>query len=300
MAAMLTDATPIEDRQSRLLVSRLGFFDRVRLPLYRLRRALAEPQRFSRLHYSSVLATLHAIGERDAPALLRDHLGVDDGTLRRIESDLTGDAAFLRHIEHRHREVRGRAVRLLGSWAAEDRDPACRLLYYLARVLRPRVVVETGVFDGFSTAFLLKALRDNQRGKLCSIDLPARSAVAGSTDKMAYDALPPGCDPGWVIPDDLRSRWTVRFGTSAELLPRWLEEIGPIDMFFHDSLHTRDNMAREFETAWRALSPGGVLVSDDVFWSRAFWTFTAAKGARRIISKGVGIARRLDRSRVAR
>jgi len=296
MAAMLTDATPIDDRPPRLVASRPGLPDRVRLPLFRLRRALAEPQRFSRLHYSSVLATLHAIGERDESAWLREQFGVDDGTLRRMESDLTGDAAFLRHIEDHHREVRGRAVRPLGSCSAEDRDPACRLLYYLARVLRPRVVVETGVFDGFSTAFLLKALRDNQRGRLCSIDLPARSAIAGSTDKMAFDALPPGCDPGWVIPDDLRSRWSVRFGSSAEILPGWLEELGPIDMFFHDSLHTRDNMAREFATAWRALSPGGLLVSDDVFWSRAFWTFTAVHGARRIISKGVGIARRRDRS----
>src|SRR5690606_25599161 len=121
------------------------------------------------------------------------------------------------------------------------------------RALRPRVVVETGVFDGFSTAFILKALRDNRRGELYSIDLPARAAVPASTDRMVLDTLPSGHDPGWIIPDELRRRWSLRCGTSAALLCDWLAELGQIDMFFHDSQHTRDNMMWEFDTAWRAL-----------------------------------------------
>jgi predicted O-methyltransferase YrrM len=292
MAVMPTDATPSMDRPQALVGRAPALVDRVRLPLHRVRRALAEPRRLSRLHYSSVLATLHALVERDAGAVLRAHFAVDAWMLRGFEADLTGDTDFRRQIEKRHGAVRGRAIRLFGASAAEDRDPACRLLYYVTRALRPRVVVETGVFDGFSTAFILKALRDNRRGDLYSIDLPARAAVAASTDKMVFDALPPGHEAGWIIPDELRGRWSLRCGTSAALLRDWLAELGPIDMFFHDSLHTRDNMMWEFDTAWRALSPRGALVSDDVFWNRAFWAFTTSRGVQRSVSQGVGIARK--------
>jgi len=47
-------------------------------------------------------------------------------------------------------------------------------------------------------------------------------------------------------------------------LPPLLDDLGRIDVFFHDSLHTREHMLFEFERAWAHLKPGGVLVSDDV------------------------------------
>src|SRR5262249_34042922 len=149
-----------------------------------------------------------------------------------------------------------------------DRPP--RLLYYCTRLARPEVVVETGVFDGFSSAFILKALRDNGGGRLCSVDLPARTPVQASTDKMAFDVLPPGAEPGWIVPDALRARWQVRLGPSRALLEPWLAELETIDLFFHDSEHTDANMTWEYGAAWPRLAPGGLLVSDDVFWSPAF------------------------------
>ena len=39
---------------------------------------------------------------------------------------------------------------------------------------------------------------------------------------------------------------------------------GEIGLFFHDSLHTREHMLFEFETAWPHLAGGGYLVADDV------------------------------------
>ncbi|EQD48631.1 hypothetical protein B2A_07910, partial [mine drainage metagenome] len=46
------------------------------------------------------------------------------------------------------------------------------LLYLLARVARPRIVVETGVSSGYSARFLLEALERNGEGVLHSIGLP--------------------------------------------------------------------------------------------------------------------------------
>src|SRR4030042_5692145 len=42
----------------------------------------------------------------------------------------------------------------------------CQILYVITRILEPANVLETGVANGFSTAYILKALHRNQRGKL--------------------------------------------------------------------------------------------------------------------------------------
>lgn len=290
---MATAASTAPDAQrNRAPAGALSLFDRVRLPLHQLRRALRQPSRLRRLHHGAVLASLHSLFEEDELGLLRHHFNIDATTLRRLEGDLLGDAAFRSEVESRYRRVRGENLQLFGASSAEDCDRGYRLLYYLVRLAKPRVIVETGVFDGVSSAFLLKALADNDSGRLCSIDLPARQPIAASTDKMLHDALPAGCEPGWIVPDELRPRWTLRLGSSADLLEPWLAELGSIDLFFHDSLHTTANMRAELETAWRHLAGGGFAVVDDVFWNRAFRSFAAARRQPGHVFRGVGLLRK--------
>jgi predicted O-methyltransferase YrrM len=147
-------------------------------------------------------------------------------------------------------------------------------LYSLVRTLRPAAVVETGTASGFSTTYLLAALDRNDAGRLVSIDLPFEAGTAGELKAIVagtsidlYDAspVPAGKQPGWAVPDELRARWQLRLGDARDLLPATLEELGEIELFFHDSLHTREHMLFEFETAWPHLAAGGVLVADDVF-----------------------------------
>jgi len=104
------------------------------------------------------------------------------------------------------------------------------------RFARPRMVLETGVFDGRSSAVILQALHDNDNGTLVSIDLPATDTIDGSTHRMQDTSLPPGCQPGWAIPDYLRGRHRLELGDSKELLPALFEEYADVDIFLHDSL----------------------------------------------------------------
>jgi predicted O-methyltransferase YrrM len=147
-------------------------------------------------------------------------------------------------------------------------------LYALTRKLRPHVAVETGVCNGFSSAFLLLALERNGEGELHSIDLPE---VAGT----AYEpgtfwegkqgaAIPPEKEPGWMIPAPLRERWQLTIGRSQDELPPLLERLGEIDMFVHDSEHSYECMDFEFRAVWPALREGGALVADDWNWNTAF------------------------------
>jgi predicted O-methyltransferase YrrM len=142
-----------------------------------------------------------------------------------------------------------------------------RLLYLATRALRPETVVETGPFNGASSAFILRALAENGSGRLLSFDRPdARDALGVP--------LAAGREPGWLVPDELRNRFELVLGDLRTTLRPRLEREPRIDLFFHDSLHTFRHMLFEFRTAWSRLVAGGLLASDDVFWNPAFWLFT--------------------------
>ncbi len=142
------------------------------------------------------------------------------------------------------------------------------VLYCLCRLLEPQTVVETGVSSGVSSSVILRALEDNQKGELISIELPEVR------------------EPGWLIPAELRRRWRLMLGRSQDVLPSILEELGTIDLFLHDSEHTYENMMFEYDAAWKFLRVGGILVSDDIGWNSAFLDF--ARSQRRLPSILVG------------
>ena len=154
-------------------------------------------------------------------------------------------------------------------------------LYALLRTLRPRVAVETGVANGFSTAFSLLALERNGEGELNSIDLArevGREYEAGTFyEGKGQTGVPPGREPGWLIPDRLRARWTLILGRSQDELPPLLARLGTIDSFLHDSEHSFECMSFEYRTAWPALREGGVLASHDVNTTAAFFQFAEAE-----------------------
>jgi hypothetical protein len=146
-------------------------------------------------------------------------------------------------------------------------------LYYYVRLAKPTTVVETGVFRGISTAFILAALEDNRRGQLTSIDLPSASYVDPSTGVEDSSVLGADEETGFSVPDGLRSRWALVRGDVRDQLPWVLSRLGTIDFFLHDSEHTYVNMKWEFELASRFVPPGGMLLSDDIGWNTAFDEF---------------------------
>jgi predicted O-methyltransferase YrrM len=158
------------------------------------------------------------------------------------------------------------AARRLEEPSASSRE-AKKLLYLAVRALKPELVVETGPFNGAASAFLLQALEDNGSGRLLSFDLP------NAADALAV-LLPAGRQPGWLVPERLRHRYELVLGDVRSTLRPRLAAEPALDLFFHDSLHTTRQMLFEYRVAWRRLRPGGLLVSDDVFWNRAFRAFT--------------------------
>jgi len=144
----------------------------------------------------------------------------------------------------------------------EDKDPGMTIkwsatselaatTYVMVRMLKPEVMVETGVGAGVSSWTILHAMAENGTGRLVSIDLPTPNS----------ELLP---EVGYLVPDDLQDRWDLQKGPSKQLLPKVLQSLGEIDMFQHDSRHSYSNQIFEYKTAWPCIKKNGLLVSDDV------------------------------------
>ena len=162
----------------------------------------------------------------------------------------------------------GKGISLLGQVQGIGQE----FLYFLVRQCKPRVVVETGVFRGVSSSLILNAMRDNNVGKLYSIDLPNAKYIEDD-GTIGYSPLSAKEETGSAISDNLKSRWELILGDSKAELPMLLKRLGTIDMFHHDSEHTYKNMMWEYETVYPYLSSKSILSSDDVKWNSAFFDF---------------------------
>jgi predicted O-methyltransferase YrrM len=125
------------------------------------------------------------------------------------------------------------------------------LCYCISRLKRPSTVVETGVGRGVTSYYVLRALEENGKGHLYSIELPM--LTMGAKDAV-----------GQLVPAALRSRWTLVFGPGTRQMKKLRGKLGNLDIFIHDSNHLYLNQLAEYRIALTWMNEGGILVSHDV------------------------------------
>ena len=125
-------------------------------------------------------------------------------------------------------------------------DVEAELTYLFLRDRAPRTVVEIGALHGWSTTWILRALRDNGAGVLHSFDLIDRAAR--------------------TVPDDLAAgRWTFHHGDVRANLREFPADV---DYLFIDAAHTA-GFARWYVQRVFPRVPSGTPVSvHDVFHGR--------------------------------
>ena len=219
---------------------------------------------------------------------LADYLSIGPDVLRGYYDEISEDEEFLSGINTRLRKVREEYGFTKGIFARERIDSADWfaferiLIYVLVRHLKPEAVLETGVYYGGNTSFLLAGLHRNGKGRLVSIDLPdsaIRAGVSANTaqrhplvgDSELYERT---LQPGFIIPDYLKKHWDFVEGNSLEVIPTRQETF---DLYLHDSDHSMDFLTAELAAAWPRLSPEATVVVDDIDWSNAFFSFCVTR-----------------------
>lgn len=161
-------------------------------------------------------------------------------------------------------------------------------LYCLVRLVRPDLVVETGVREGESTVSILAAMAENRHGMLisCDVDLPTARTFRflnpdGDLPRLGarVGVLSKLDSPhaGLFVP---RSRvpvggyaWRFEQCKGTALLEGLLTPPRMADVFFHDSDHGYANQKAEYDLAWKLVRPGGWVGGDDVEWDKPPWAF---------------------------
>ncbi|MGB8522233.1 MAG: class I SAM-dependent methyltransferase [Candidatus Acidiferrales bacterium] len=220
----------------------------------------------------AVLRDLFAVDERFLAALT----GSTTSQFRQFLGEPSKDRRFYEHLQSVERQFDGTS-----SIGADLYAKRVLVQYAVIRAAKPDCVLETGIANGVSSAYLLLAMERNQKGALCSIDV----------NDGSY--LPSGKQVGWVVPTWLKERWTVRLGDARELLPRVLAELKSLDVFIHDSMHTYEHMKFEYEQAYPYLRQDGILISDDALWNTAFKEFADSVGTPMVrVLRGVGFLKK--------
>jgi hypothetical protein len=134
----------------------------------------------------------------------------------------------------------------------QDREPRVqvgrRVVWYaVARLLKPRLIIETGTADGLGTALLARALQ--------------RNGTEGSPGIVASFDM--GENAGWVIPDELRSHVRLVQGDLRLTLPEFLRDSTPVHLFVHDSDHSAAHESWEYQTIGGHLAPNAVVITDN-------------------------------------
>jgi predicted O-methyltransferase YrrM len=115
--------------------------------------------------------------------------------------------------------------------------------YVMARALKPKLVVETGIYLGLGSLALLRALERNRE-------------EGSPGELMSFDTNPRA---GSIVRDQARDGWQRFVGFTHELLLPALED-RRVDMFFQDTPHTMENQCFEFGAALSHAAPRLLLV----------------------------------------
>ncbi|MGI5126366.1 class I SAM-dependent methyltransferase [Pseudonocardia sp. CA-107938] len=149
------------------------------------------------------------------------------------------DSALAIRLYHEHADDLRRVIGELAGFTAPRQldDIEAELTYLLLRHHRPASVLELGTFHGWSTNWLLRALRDNEHGQLHSFD---------RVDHVLR-----------AVPAVLADRWTFIHGDVRETLPKVPFDVGYL---FVDADHGA-RFARWYLAELFPLMPAGIPVS---------------------------------------
>ncbi len=129
-------------------------------------------------------------------------------------------------------------------------------LFAAVENLPSKITVETGVGSGSSSLAILKASEDFN-GMLYSFDLGIRYGES------------PERPVGFLVPPELRNRWILTIGDSKKTLPEKLNDIGQVDIFFHDSEHTYEHVMFELDTILPRMKRRFLIAVDNYDWTDA-------------------------------
>lgn len=126
-------------------------------------------------------------------------------------------------------------------------------IYNAVRLLKAKLVIETGVAYGWSSLAILAGFSENNdEGKLYSVDMPYPNR-----NNEPY--------VGIVVPKRFKKNWKIIDRPDITGIPIAKKLIQTkIDLCHYDSDKTREGRSISYPILWESLRSGGLFISDDI------------------------------------
>ncbi|MEI1305755.1 class I SAM-dependent methyltransferase [Rhizobium aouanii] len=133
--------------------------------------------------------------------------------------------------------------------------------YAIARVKKPKVLIETGVDHGVGSCVLASAL--------------LRNAAEGHPGRYYGTEIRP--EAGALFTGEYATVGRILYGDSIQSLTTFAE---PIDMFVNDSDHSGEYEYREYQTISEKLSIGAIILGDNAHVTDSLSRFSRETGRK--------------------
>ncbi|WP_075349794.1 O-methyltransferase [Algoriphagus marinus] len=120
-----------------------------------------------------------------------------------------------------------------------------KMLEIFTKMLNPKTILEIGTYTGYSGICMARGL--SKDGKLITLD------INDELEKMVR---------GFFEESGLADQIDYRLGNALEIIP---ELPGPFDLVFIDA--DKFNYDKYFDLVIDKVSPGGIIMADNVLWS---------------------------------
>jgi predicted O-methyltransferase YrrM len=187
----------------------------------------------------------------------------------------------------------GRVVnRRIGDLSTEGSvDPFwAAVLFFLIRGLRPQRCLEMGGLVGISTAYQSAALHLNAVDGAGAVSLPLQPMSESSRFRQRGDpcrivVLEGDPTLAGIVQSNLEAlslsgQACIVVGRFAETLPEVMNVHGPFEFAFVDGHHDGEATVTYFDQIRPHLSPGSIVVFDDIAWSagmRMAWEVVSSR-----------------------
>jgi hypothetical protein len=220
--------------------------------------ALIESWAIGKSEDSNFLYAISTLSRRNLSHILAVAFDSTPSKVCALFSEIENDNFFQQHISSELRKYLPDAAGI---------DIGRRLGWYaVARLIKPKIIVETGIDFGLGSCVMCAAL--------------LRNRAEGFPGRYIGTEIREGA--GQLLLSPYLSTGEIRFGDSIETLSTMTETI---DLFINDSDHSIDYEAKEYETIRNRLSKEAVILGDNSHYSPALADFSERNNRKYIFFK---------------
>ena len=127
------------------------------------------------------------------------------------------------------------------GWSMDPKEGA--ILYNFIKMFKPEIILELGTYHGISAAYMLSAIKDNNKGFLYTIDNMEEHVKVANLNLIQVD-----------------NRFSVIHNSIQSV--KWNK---PIDFLFVDGTHTYDSCSHDLNKFFPYIKNGGCIFIHDMY-----------------------------------